>query len=268
MLIRLVSLMAALICGLAWVGWRYFVAPSRAIGNLTESVAIGRAFRREDGSCSFATRPRGRRYASGWRQWAAVAVPVLAAGMVACAVFALSGRISLDPLRAFQFQQGGHIQSMLSPEKLVLPPPLPPSMFITAERPELETADRDWGRLEPRFMRTVLEVFARMQARGYPLALLEGYRSPERQDRLAASATRVTNARAFQSRHQYGLAADLAPVRDGRLRISEQDPWAMEAYRALGEEAERAGLVWGGRWSLKDYGHVEVAASMAAISKK
>jgi peptidoglycan L-alanyl-D-glutamate endopeptidase CwlK len=268
MLIRLVSVIGVLLCGLAWVGWRFFVAPSRAFGSLPESVSVERVACSQEESGISATRHRRFRFVPGWRQWAAAVVPMLAAATVACSVFALSGRISLDPLQAFRFQQGEHIQSMLSPEKLVVPPPLPPSMFITAERPELETADRDWGRLEPRFMRAVLEVFARMQARGYPLALLEGYRSPERQDRLAASATRVTNARAFQSKHQYGLAADLAPVRDGRLRVSEQDPWAMEAYLALGEEADRAGLVWGGRWSLKDYGHVEVAASMATISKR
>jgi peptidoglycan L-alanyl-D-glutamate endopeptidase CwlK len=44
---------------------------------------------------------------------------------------------------------------------------------------------------------------------------------------------------------------------NGRLVISERDPWAMQAYQALGEEAEKAGLVWGGRWTLRDYGHIE-----------
>jgi peptidoglycan L-alanyl-D-glutamate endopeptidase CwlK len=270
MLVKLVSLIGLFMCGLAWVGWRFFVVPPPPAGNLPESVSVGGenpAWLQGGGDNSVAGR-RWIRSASGWRQWAAVLVSLLAAGMIASVVFALSGRFSLDPLRAFQFQQGEHIQSMLNPEELVVPPPLPPSMFVNAERPELETADRDWGRLEPEFARGVLVVLARMGARGYPMVLLEGYRSPERQDRLASSAVRVTNARAFQSRHQFGLAADLAPVRDGHLRISEQDPWAMEAYRVLGEEAQRAGLVWGGRWSLKDYGHVEAAAPMAAISKK
>ena len=96
-----------------------------------------------------------------------------------------------------------------------------------------------------------------MERRGYPVVLIEGYRSPERQDALAAGEQRVTHARGFQSRHQYGLAADLAPLRDGRIVLSERDPWARQAYQALGEEAEAAGLVWGGRWSLRDYGHLE-----------
>ncbi|MCY1535230.1 D-alanyl-D-alanine carboxypeptidase [compost metagenome] len=64
-------------------------------------------------------------------------------------------------------------------------------------------------------------------------------------------------AKANQSYHQYGLAADNAFYRNGKLVISEKDPWAMEGYRLYGEAAESVGLVWGGRWSFRDYGHVE-----------
>jgi peptidoglycan L-alanyl-D-glutamate endopeptidase CwlK len=134
-------------------------------------------------------------------------------------------------------------------------------MFASVERPALEFADRDWRKLNPAFMQTVLQLFSRMEARGYPLALLEGYRSPERQDMLADLGSHVTNARGLQSRHRFGLAADIAPVRDGRLLISERDPWAFEAYQALGQEAEALGLVWGGRWNLRDFGHVELPRS-------
>jgi peptidoglycan LD-endopeptidase CwlK len=141
---------------------------------------------------------------------------------------------------------------------------LPPSIFSGAGRPGLEMADRDWNRLNPDFVQSVLKVFTRMEARGYPLVLLEGYRSPERQDVLADSHAQVTNARAFQSKHQYGMAVDVAPMRDGRLVISERDSWAMQAYQALGEEAEREGLIWGGRWKLKDFGHIEASGSIGA----
>lgn len=259
MVIKLAFLMSALLGALAWVGWRFFLAPLPAAERSDSDV---------ERSCSLEQDRRdGLARRVGLLHWT-VLLPVLVVALMITGVLALSGRISLDPLQAWNFQQSEHIQSALNPEKLVVPPALPPSMFINVERPDLETADRDWQRLNPAFTQTVLLVFARMEARGYPLALLEGYRSPERQDKLAASGTRVTNARAYQSKHQYGLAADVAPVKDGRLRISERDPWAMEAYRALGEEAERAGLIWGGRWSLKDYGHIEVAAPIRAIAKK
>jgi peptidoglycan L-alanyl-D-glutamate endopeptidase CwlK len=93
------------------------------------------------------------------------------------------------------------------------------------------------------------------ETHGYDMALLEGYRSPERQNLLAAAGPSVTNAKAFQSYHQFGLAADCAFFRDGKLFISERDPWILRGYRLYGEVAESVGLSWGGRWARKDFGH-------------
>ena len=91
------------------------------------------------------------------------------------------------------------------------------------------------------------------------MVLLEGYRSPERQTQLAALGPQVTRAGAFESWHQYGMAADCAFMRDDRIVISEQDPWAASGYAAYGEVARSVGFVWGGGWrSIKDFGHVEL----------
>ncbi|AOY02210.1 peptidase M15 [Jeongeupia sp. USM3] len=166
-----------------------------------------------------------------------------------------------------QYALQHNIQLALSEEKLVPPPPLPPSLFVNSERPSLAGANRDWSQLDPAFVQRVLALMARMEARGYPLALLEGYRSPERQDALAGQENLVTKARGGQSKHQYGMAVDLAPMRGGKIVISERDPWAMQAYTALGEEAEAAQLTWGGRWSFKDYGHIEVPGSIASLTR-
>jgi peptidoglycan L-alanyl-D-glutamate endopeptidase CwlK len=35
----------------------------------------------------------------------------------------------------------------------------------------------------------------------------------------------------------------------------------MEGYRLYGEYAESVGLVWGGRWKMMDFGHVELRKS-------
>ena len=152
---------------------------------------------------------------------------------------------------------------LLKGEQLVPPPPLPPEVFaqrdIVEERPELQTADRDWLLLDMQFRQRLLEVFRIMNTKyGYNMALLEGYRSPQRQQMLAAMGPNVTRAGAFQSRHQFGLAADCAFMRDGRLVISERDPWAMRGYELYGEVAESVGLTWGGRWKMMDFGHVEL----------
>jgi peptidoglycan LD-endopeptidase CwlK len=154
------------------------------------------------------------------------------------------------------------IAALLQGEQLVPPAPLPPEVFTTREveqiRPELKDASRDWNLLDADFRTRLLLVYKIMHDQyGYDMALLEGYRSPERQSRLAQMGGNVTNAGAFQSYHQYGLAADNAFLRDGKLVISEKDPWAMRGYQLYGQVAEQVGLTWGGRWRMMDLGHVE-----------
>ncbi|MGC4076220.1 MAG: M15 family metallopeptidase [Rubrivivax sp.] len=119
--------------------------------------------------------------------------------------------------------------------------------------------DRDWARLQPQFRHRLLTLLDLARERhGYEVVLLEGYRSPARQAQLAALGPTTTQAAPERSRHQSGLAADLAFVRDGRLQLSERDPWTLQAYRHLGEIATTLGLQWGGDWaSLRDLGHVE-----------
>jgi len=177
----------------------------------------------------------------------------------------------IAPFLPKEYSQVAHIQGTFTEAKLEPPPALPPEVFISAAaiaaRPGIATADRDWSKLDPQFVQVVLQIMKKMKERGYPMVLLEGYRSPERQDGLATQATVVTKAKGGQSKHQYGLAVDLAPMKDGKIIISERDKWAFEAYQALGEEAVAAGLTWGGVWSFKDYGHIEKAGSLAALMR-
>ena len=155
------------------------------------------------------------------------------------------------------------IAILLEGEQLVPPPPLPPAVFTTREvervRPDIVHASRNWRLLDAEFTQRLLVVFKLMEERhGYRMALIEGYRSPERQARLFEQGSHVTQARANMSYHQHGLAADLAFFRDGKVVISERDPWAMRGYELYGEIAEQAGLTWGGRWKMRDLGHVEL----------
>lgn len=154
------------------------------------------------------------------------------------------------------------VSELLRGEQLVPPPPPPPEVFATAEvevlRPMLSSADRRWERMDEGFVQALLRVFKVMkEVHGYDMALLEGYRSAERQATLMARGPNVTGAAPGQSYHQHGLAADCAFLRDGRLVISERDPWAMRGYELYGQVAEQHGLTWGGRWRLMDFGHVE-----------
>ena len=123
---------------------------------------------------------------------------------------------------------------------------------------DTQFVDRKWDRMNPRYKQRLLMVFKIMKERyGYELILLEGYRSPERQNLLSGNPN-TTRARGYQSYHQFGLAADVAFKRNGKVVISERDPWAMRGYQLYGEVAESVGLTWGGRWkSIQDYGHTE-----------
>ncbi len=155
------------------------------------------------------------------------------------------------------------IAELLQGEQLVPPSAPPPLVFVTQEvvqlRPMLGSASRNWDLLNQEYAQRLLLVFKIMKEKhGYDMAILEGYRSPARQNMLAAMGSNVTNAAAFQSWHQYGLAADCAFLRDGKLVISEKDPWAMRGYRLYGEVAESVGMTWGGNWKMMDFGHTEL----------
>ncbi len=184
---------------------------------------------------------------------------VLMAVMISVmATLALGGRYWLERPQADEIQFAANARLAFVEEKLVPPPPLPPGIFLGSDRPALESADRDWTKLQPVFRQALLVLMERLSARGYDFALLEGYRSPERQETLAALGAHMTRARAYESRHQHGLAADLAPMRNGALAFNFEDPWAKAAYLAFGEESKQLGMVWGGNWKLQDYGHVEL----------
>jgi peptidoglycan LD-endopeptidase CwlK len=176
-------------------------------------------------------------------------------------IMMFSGGIYLEGFADDRVRTNPQVAALLQGEQLVPPAPLPPEMFVTAEveqvRPMLQTASRNWQLLDPEFTQMLLLVFKIMREKhGYEMTILEGYRSPERQDMLAQIGG-VTNARAFQSYHQFGLAADSAFLLNGKLVISEKDPWAMRGYELYGQTAESLGLTWGGRWKLMDFGHIE-----------
>lgn len=55
-------------------------------------------------------------------------------------------------------------------------------------------------------------------------------------------------------------AMDVAPYAMYALHGANKIQWAATdpAWQVIGQEAERIGLVWGGRWSTPDLGHVEL----------
>ena len=123
----------------------------------------------------------------------------------------------------------------------------------------IRNADRNWNKMNSEFVQRLLTVYKVMSDQyGYDMVLLEGYRSPGRQARLLKKGPNVTKAGSYKSYHQFGLAGDSAFIRNGKIVITEKDPWAMQGYQLYGKVAKSAGLVWGGDWRMMDLGHVEL----------
>ncbi len=271
MLIFLAFLYFCATCGLVWLA----VFPAGRAALLQSLDALQRrllwragGWRRAGGATVQAGWSGARLRLRDWRMllrrhwvFCAIGVPlVLIPSLLALLMRNPDMLPGYEPLEAVVDPQ---VAALLEGERLVPPAALPPLAFTTREvelaRPMLVDASRNWGLLHPDFSQRLLLVFRIMKERhGYEMALLEGYRSPARQDLLARMGSQVTNARAFQSWHQYGLAADCAFWRDGKLVISEKDPWALRGYQLYGEVAESLGLTWGGRWTMMDFGHAEL----------
>jgi peptidoglycan L-alanyl-D-glutamate endopeptidase CwlK len=241
---------------LAVGAWRRMGHASRAMRQVSRSTARGGLAQAEGAAQGMFL----------WLRTHWIGVSVAAALLVVppLAVFSLRGWHTLDAFDdSTTASPESVVAALLQGEQLVPPPPLPPEVFTTAEvekvRPQLSTADRRWEFLDAEFKQRLLLVYKIMrEEHGYEMVLLEGYRSPQRQAMLASMGPHVTNAGAWQSYHQHGLAADSAFLRDGRLVISERDPWAMKGYELYGEVSMRLGLTWGGRWKNMDFGHVEL----------
>ena len=117
--------------------------------------------------------------------------------------------------------------------------------------------NRDPEYLCPFFLAKLNRAVHAAQMDGYPIQVFEGYRSPQRQDELFSQGRSrpgaiVTRAKSWQSLHQYGLAADIAFMIDGK--------WSWEgAFDKLVPIFQRCGLEW---YGTGDAGHYQLLKGM------
>ena len=95
--------------------------------------------------------------------------------------------------------------------------------------------------LHPTVREAATKTIADLETMGITFRVFETYRSPERQNMLKAKRPKVTNARAWQSMHQYGLAVDFVIKKPG------VNPWSTkngfrEWWSKLHEVGELNGL--------------------------
>ncbi len=72
------------------------------------------------------------------------------------------------------------------------------------------------------------------------------------------NGARVTNAAPGMSLHNYGLALDAVPLRDGKPVWGAKEEEDIAIWHRYGQAAEKVGFEWGGRWTrFRDMPHIQ-----------
>lgn len=121
--------------------------------------------------------------------------------------------------------------------------------------------------LHPKVAAMCREFLERCDAADIDVLITSTYRDNESQAALFAQGrtkpgTRVTNARPGHSYHNWRVAFDVVPMRNGKpvWGTSGQDAKLWEQVGRIGEEV---GLEWAGRWqSFKEFPHFQYTGGM------
>lgn len=102
------------------------------------------------------------------------------------------------------------------------------------------------------------------KAKGIDLLVTSTYRDNESQDALYAQGRtkpgpKVTNAKAGESFHNYRVAVDVVPLRNGKPVWDSSDP----VWQLVGAYGKKFGLEWAGNWvSFKEYAHFQFTGGL------
>ena len=111
------------------------------------------------------------------------------------------------------------------------------------------------------FDRLLNDVIDRVETEtGYRMTISKATRNrtaEEQMDLYEAGASQLDGTRGKESAHQKSLAADVYFQTPEGTLIDANTETGRKLYEAYGKIAEDAGLRWGGRWRMRDYGHVE-----------
>ena len=109
----------------------------------------------------------------------------------------------------------------------------------------------------PRVKAKAEKFVAECKAAGVEVMIYSTYRDNESQDYIYAQGrTRpgaiVTKAKGGDSFHNYRVAFDFVPLKEGKAQWSDT-----KLYDKCGTIAEKCGLEWGGKWKFKDMPHCQ-----------
>jgi peptidoglycan L-alanyl-D-glutamate endopeptidase CwlK len=121
------------------------------------------------------------------------------------------------------------------------------SASITHSVIDVEKVDRDLSKLHPVMRKAAEKLQKAMDDEGIPLKAFEAYREPERQAHLYAKGRTtggsiVTNAKPWESYHQYGLAVDFVRFENGGWNWNDSTLEQKEQWKRFHELASAIGL--------------------------
>src|SRR6201996_376945 len=117
--------------------------------------------------------------------------------------------------------------------------------------------------VDPELANKVRAAADSLAANGTYLLVVSGLRTADQQNALYAQGRTapghiVTNAKAGQSMHNYGLAVDVVPYLSGQTGALNWNP-STPQYQAMVAAMKAQGLVWGGDWiHFKDEDHFQM----------
>ncbi len=121
------------------------------------------------------------------------------------------------------------------------------------------TSEKRLEKVHPELNKRIRDLIEAFAQRGVQVEVVQGLRTIAEQNALYAQGRTkpgpvVTNARGGQSNHNFGLAADLCPFVNGKPDFTDN-----AGFMAIGAEAVKRGLEWGGNWKrLIDKPHVQL----------
>jgi peptidoglycan L-alanyl-D-glutamate endopeptidase CwlK len=113
-------------------------------------------------------------------------------------------------------------------------------------------------KLNPIVAKKLRAILSEAEVQGLDILITDSFRSNAEQTKLynqgrTTKGKIVTNAKAGQSLHNYGLAIDIVPVGgNGSLNYGDYN-----TYLAFATIAKRYGFTWGDDWRFKDTPHFE-----------
>jgi peptidoglycan L-alanyl-D-glutamate endopeptidase CwlK len=113
------------------------------------------------------------------------------------------------------------------------------------------------------------QFISRCDDAGIDVIITSTYRSIEEQNQLyqqgrSKPGNRVTNAKGGDSYHNWRVAFDFAPLKNGKIDWNDTD-----LFKRCGKIAEECGLEWGGSWkSFKDYPHCQYTQGLSLADFK